>query len=88
MDADNLLRQAKITGEDYLDAARRHIIDSESFPHTFENCMRLAELMAKDFDTMTKSTDAQTSCTILDRISGSLESIATSMENPNATEIY
>ena len=49
---DQLLRQAKMTGIDYLDAARHELENNQEYDNTFENAIRLAELMAKDFDTM------------------------------------
>ena len=62
IDDNGLLRQAKMTGKDYLDAASSYLLKYNEFPHTFENAMRLAELMAKDYETE-----------ILERIADSLE---------------
>lgn len=82
MTPDNLLRQAKMTGADYLDAARAEMHKHDIYDdHTFNDCMRLAELMAKDFDTMVRSADMEHLCCSLDRIADSLNTIATSMED-------
>ena len=53
MDADGLLRQAKITAADYLEAAIAEMKNHKAyFDQSFDNAMRLAELMATDFNTM------------------------------------
>ena len=80
MSPDNLLRQAKMTGIDYLDAARHELQRNYDYPESFENVMRLAELMAKDFDTMMAYQSTESLCDALTRIADSLESIASKEE--------
>jgi len=52
MSPDDLLRQAKITACDYFVAAETFIADGEIYEQSFDNIMRLAELMARDFEFM------------------------------------
>ena len=54
LDADGLLRQATLTSQEYFEEARRYLHETRDgeFPDSFENGMRMAELAAKDFDTM------------------------------------
>jgi len=73
---DDLFYNAQTTGENYLNAASNYIFTSKTFPHKFESCIRLAELMAKDFDTMMKHKTEDSLCTSLERIATALESIA------------
>ena len=82
MTPDNLLRQAKMTGAEYLDAAIREMKEHSCyFDGSFDNCMRLAELMVKNFETMTRSADMEHLCCALERISDFLKDISNSLED-------
>lgn len=80
MDAGDLLRQAKMTGSDYLDAAMAELKEHQYFDQSFDNAMRLAELMAQDFDTMMKYQAMEHITSALERVSESLDHMARSIE--------
>ena len=75
MDADGLLRQAIITGEEYLNRASSIICAGTDFEDSFDNCIRLAELMAQDFDSMTRHSSMSRLCDSLDRIAEAMENM-------------
>lgn len=68
---ETLFRQSKMTAEDYFQHASRYLKDCEEY--SFDNAMRLAELMAYDFKTSMIALNIQ-------RISESLDKISESME--------
>ena len=80
MTPDELLRQAKVSGKDYLECSSSYLVRDEMFTHTFDNCIRLAEIMQKDFNFMMKYQTEERFCDILRSISDSLESIAKSLK--------
>ena len=50
-DLDTLFEQSKGTAKDYLSKASYILDECVDYHNTFENAIRLAELMAKDFNT-------------------------------------
>tara|TARA_R110002126_G_scaffold200505_1_gene348100 strand:- start:950 stop:1219 length:270 start_codon:yes stop_codon:yes gene_type:complete len=81
-----LLDQSIVTGKHYLECAERYLREETKFSPTFENCMRIADLMASDFDLMMNFQEMQSINESFGEIARSLNSLVSQNESELFTE--